>query len=78
MYTQIIGLIRPVDEWSEIAFSDCQNAEIEHWETLKKLVHKFHLHHWTCLYKILNVEFGYYYSSNLSLNWERGGLCRNF
>jgi len=58
--SKIIDLIRPVDEWSDIAFSDCQNSEIEHWETLKKLVQKFHLHHWTCLYKTLKVEFVYY------------------
>jgi len=32
---KIIDLIRPVDEWSEIAFSVRQNAENEHCETLK-------------------------------------------
>ena len=37
---KIIDLISPVDEWSEIAFSDHQNAENEHCETLEKLVHK--------------------------------------
>jgi len=28
--SKIIDLVRPVDEWSEIAFSDRQNAENEH------------------------------------------------
>jgi len=37
---KIIELIRPVDEWAEIAFSACQNAEKEHCETLKIIVHK--------------------------------------
>jgi len=36
----IIDLIRPVDEWSDIAFSARKNAENEHRGTLKKLVHK--------------------------------------
>jgi hypothetical protein len=36
---KIIDLIRPVDEWAEIAFSGPQNADNEHCETLKKLVH---------------------------------------
>ena len=31
---KIIYFIRPVDEWSEIAFSVRQNAENEHYETL--------------------------------------------
>jgi hypothetical protein len=38
--SKIIDLIRTVDEWSDIAFSASQNAENEHCETLKKLVHK--------------------------------------
>jgi len=38
--SKIIDLIRPVDECSEIAHSAHQNAENEHCETLKKLVHK--------------------------------------
>ena len=42
--SKIIDLIRPVDEWSEIAFSDRQNAENEHFETLKKPVHKLNFH----------------------------------
>jgi hypothetical protein len=37
---KIIDLIRPVDELSDIAFSGRQNAEKEHCETLKNLVHK--------------------------------------
>jgi len=69
--SKIIDLIRPVDEWAEIAFSGRQNAENEHCETLKKLVHKLNLHHLTCLYKKLNVVFVHYYSSNLNLHWER-------
>ena len=28
--SKIIDLVRPVDEWSEIALSDRQNAENEH------------------------------------------------
>ena len=43
--SKIIDLIRPVDEWGEIAFSGRQNAENEHCETLKKLVHKLNLQH---------------------------------
>ena len=35
-----IDLIRPVEEWAEIAFSGRQNAENEHCETIKKIVHK--------------------------------------
>jgi hypothetical protein len=42
----IIELIRPFDELAEIAFSGCQNAENEHCETLKKLVHQLNLHHY--------------------------------
>jgi len=37
---KIIDLIRPVDEWGEITFSGRRNAENEHSETLKNLVHK--------------------------------------
>jgi hypothetical protein len=36
----IIDLIRPVDEGEENVFSGRQNAENEHCETLKNLVHK--------------------------------------
>jgi len=43
--SKIIDLIRHVDEWTEIAFSARQNAENEHCETLKKLVHKLYFHH---------------------------------
>ena len=74
--TKIIDSIKQVDGWAEIAFSDRQNEENEHCETLKKLVHKLNFHHKTCFYKILNVVFVYYYFSNLSLQWERGGTCR--
>jgi len=42
--SKIIDLIRPVDEWSEIAFSAHQNEENEHCETLKELVHKLNFH----------------------------------
>jgi len=42
---KIIELIIPVDEWAEIAFSGRQNAENEHCETHKKLVHKLNFHH---------------------------------
>ena len=42
--SKIIDLIRPVDEKTEIAFSDRQNAGNEHCETLKKLVHKLNFH----------------------------------
>ena len=41
----IIELIRPIDELAEIAFSGCQNAENEHSETIKKLVHKVNFLH---------------------------------
>jgi len=40
--SKFIDLIRPVDEWAEIAFSDRQNAENEHCETLKNLVNKLY------------------------------------
>jgi len=43
--SKIIDLKRPVDEWSEIAFWARQNAENEHCETLKKIVHKLNFHH---------------------------------
>ena len=68
--SSIIELIRPEDEWAEIAFSGRQNAENEHCETLKELEHKLKFRHYTCLYKTLNVLFVYYYSSKLSLQWE--------
>ena len=43
--SKIIDLIRHVYEWAEIAFSAHQNAQNEHCETLKKLVHKLDFHH---------------------------------
>jgi hypothetical protein len=43
--SKIIYLIKPVDEWSEIAMSARQNAEKEHSDTLMKLVNKLHFHH---------------------------------
>jgi len=43
--SKIIDLIRPVNERAEIAFSASQNAENEHCETLKKLLHKLNFHH---------------------------------
>jgi len=43
--SKITNLIRPVDEWAEIAFSGRQNGENEHCETLNKLVHKLNCHH---------------------------------
>jgi len=43
--SSIIDLIRPDDELAEIAFSGRQNAENEHCETLKELVHKLKFHH---------------------------------
>jgi len=39
-----VDLKRPVGEWADIAFSGSQNAENEHCETLKKLVHKLNFH----------------------------------
>jgi len=76
--SKIIDLIKSVDEGEEIAFSGRQNCANEHCETLKILVHKLNVHHETCIYKTLNVVFVYYYSSNQSLQWESGGLCRYF
>jgi hypothetical protein len=75
---KMIYLIKPVDEWSEIALSALQNAEKEHCEKLMKLENKLNFHYYACLYITLDVVFVYYYSSKLSLNWERGGLCRYF
>ena len=43
--SKIIDLIRPVEEWAEIAFLSRQNAENEHCETPKKQVHKLDFHH---------------------------------
>jgi len=43
--SNIIELIRPVDERADIAFSGRQNGENEHCENLKKLVHKLNHHH---------------------------------
>ena len=42
---KIFDLVKPVDEWAEIAYSARQNAENEHCVTLEKLVHKLHFHH---------------------------------
>jgi len=42
---KIIDLITPIDEWAGITFSGRQNAENEHTETLKDLVHKLNFHH---------------------------------
>jgi len=57
--SKIVDLKRPVAEWSEIAFSGRQNAENEHCETLKKLIHKLNFHFQTCVYKTLKVVFVY-------------------
>jgi len=76
--SKIIDLMRPVDEWVEIPFSGRQNAENEHCETLKKLVYKLNFHHQKFLYKTLNSVFLYYYSSNLCLHWENGGINSYF
>ena len=43
--SKIIDLIKPVDEWAEIAFSAHQNAENEECETLMTQIHKLDLHH---------------------------------
>ena len=43
--SEIIDLIRPDDELTEIAFSGRQNAETEHCETLKILEHKLNYYH---------------------------------
>ena len=43
--SKFIDLIRPVDEWAEIAFSARQSAENEDCETFKKLLHKLNFHH---------------------------------
>jgi len=43
--SKIIDLIKPFDDWAEIAFSGRQNAENEQCETLKKLLHKLNFHH---------------------------------
>jgi len=42
---KIIDIIRPVDECEKIEFSARQNAENEHCETIKKLVHKLNYHY---------------------------------
>ena len=39
--SKIIDLIRPIDEWAEVAFSARQNVENERYITHKKLLHKF-------------------------------------
>jgi len=49
--SKIIDLIWPVNEWAEVAFSACQNAENENCETLRKQVHKLDFHLYTILYK---------------------------
>jgi len=41
---KIIDLIRPVDEYAEIALSARQNTENEHCETHKKIIHKLNFH----------------------------------
>ena len=43
--SKIIDIIRPVDEWAEIAFLTPRNAENEQCETLKNLLHKLNFHH---------------------------------
>ena len=43
--SSIIDLIRPADELAEVAFYGRQNAENEHCEILKELVHKLKFHH---------------------------------
>jgi len=52
--SKFIDFITTVNKWAEIAFSARQNAENEHCETLKHLVLKLNLRHWTCLHKTLN------------------------
>ena len=59
--SKINVIIRTVDEWAEIAFSARQNAENEHCETLKKLVHKLKFQRYTCIFKTLNVVVFVYY-----------------
>jgi len=76
--SKIIDLIRPVDEWAEIAFSARQNAVNEHCVTLKNLIHKLNYLHYSSIYKTINVVVVYYYSSNLCLQWEIGGFCTYF
>jgi hypothetical protein len=41
--SKITDLIRPDEEWVEIAFSGRQNAEKNNYVTLKKLVHKLNI-----------------------------------
>jgi hypothetical protein len=43
--SKIIDLIRPIDEWADIAFTGRQNAENDHCETFKELVHKLNFEH---------------------------------
>ena len=43
--SKIFDLIRPFDEWAEIAFSGRKNTDNEHFETFKKLVHKRNFNH---------------------------------
>ena len=43
--SNIIDLMKPIDDWAEIAFSGRQNAENEQCDTLKKLLHKLNYHH---------------------------------
>jgi len=42
--SKITDLIRPDNEWAEVAFSGRKNAENEHCETLKKLLTKLNFH----------------------------------
>ena len=67
--SKINVIIRTVDECAEISFSGRQNAENEHCETLKKLVHKLTFQRYTWIFKTLNVVlFVYYISSNQVYN----------
>ena len=51
---KVFDFIRPVDELAEIAFSARQNAENEHCETLKKLVHKLNFSTLDMLIKVFS------------------------
>ena len=42
--SKIIDFMRPFDELAKIVFSDRQNAENEHCETIKKVVNKLNFH----------------------------------
>jgi len=43
--SKIIDLIRPIDDWAEIAFSARLDTENEQCETLKKQVHELDFLH---------------------------------